>query len=241
MQDLYSENPGSAVVKIVKTTPGISQEKLFSFRKCYIGISLDNPVFYNRSLLAILSWSTAMFEQSLIVLGDYLRRYNEYIFNGLKEADAERASYQEGEEYLSKTKEIFDRFSEPALVMTRWNDCLQTKEFEQSKQILDNLYSTDDSFRASVQRDAFAFIKRQKKQNKKLAVTMEEAIAVSSQYLLEEIAVFSALSEQGWNVELYPGPELAVLVDIAKGSYSNVPAGLKKRINVELRIGRTDR
>jgi len=71
---------------------------------------------------------------------------------------------------------------------------------------------------------------------------MEEAIELSCRYLLEEITVFSALSDQGWKVELYPGPELRVLVDIAKGEYSRIPQGLKERVNVELRIagGRTD-
>ena len=53
---------------------------------------------------------------------------------------------------------------------------------------------------------------------------------------LEEIAVFSALSEQGWRVELYPGSELAVLVYIARGKCLNVPQGLTKRISVELKI-----
>jgi hypothetical protein len=46
------------------------------------------------------------------------------------------------------------------------------------------------------------------------------------------------LSEQGWKVELYPGPELNVLVDIAKGKYQGIPEGLKDRINVELQITR---
>jgi len=68
---------------------------------------------------------------------------------------------------------------------------------------------------------------------------MEKAIEISSQYLLEEIAVFSSLSEQGWKVELYPGPELTVLIDIAKGQYSDIPEGLKERVNVELRISKS--
>ena len=37
-------------------------------------------------------------------------------------------------------------------------------------------------------------------------------------------------------MELYPGPELGVLVDVAKGKFDHVPQGLKERINVELKI-----
>ena len=35
---------------------------------------------------------------------------------------------------------------------------------------------------------------------------------------------------------MYPGEELNVLVDIAKGKYSGIPEGLKERVNVELKI-----
>ena len=74
------------------------------------------------------------------------------------------------------------------------------------------------------------------KRNKTLAVSGERALRLSCEYLLEEIAVFSALSEQGWQVELYPGSELVVLVYIARGKCLNVPQGLIKRISVELKI-----
>ena len=71
-----------------------------------------------------------------------------------------------------------------------------------------------------------------------MATETEEALKLSCEYLLEEIAVFSALSEQGWQVEFYPGPELRVLAEVAKGRYSGVPIGLKERISVELKIHR---
>ena len=73
-------------------------------------------------------------------------------------------------------------------------------------------------------------------------VNDDEAINISCEYLLEEIAVFSALSEQGWDVELYPGPELSVLLDVAEGRFPAVPKGLQNRVNVQLHVGgnRTD-
>jgi tRNA-dependent cyclodipeptide synthase len=240
MQDSIFEKTGLPEVKVVVTTPKVSEDKLFKFRKCYIGISLDNPVFYEKSLLAILSWAVSRFDQCLIILGDSLRRYNEYIFNGLKESEAQKASYQVGDNYILQTKEIFSRFREPKVTLIRWQDCLQMEEFRKSIEILDRLYAGNNRFKASVQKDAFAFIKRQKRKNEKLAVTMEQAIEISSQYLLEEIAVFSALSERGWNVELYPGPELGVLVDVAKGNYADIPMGLKERINVQLSVSRPE-
>jgi len=238
MPDSLFENSKLPRISIVRTTPKVSQQELFAKRRCYIGISLDNVVFYGKALQAILSWGAENFDHCLLVLGDYLRRYNEYIFNSLKEQASEKACYEAGDDYIAKTKDIFQQFNESKIQLTRWKSCLETEEYQKSKTILNNLYVSLPAFRASVQRDAFLFLKRQKRKNQKLSVPMEEAIEISSRYLLEEIGVFSSLSEQGWKVELYPGPELGVLIDIAKGQYSDIPQGLKERVNVELRISK---
>jgi hypothetical protein len=85
--------------------------------------------------------------------------------------------------------------------------------------------------------DALSFVDRLKKRSKDIAVDDSKAIELCCKYLLEEIAVFNMLSEKGWRVELYPGSELHVLAEIAKGRFPEVPVGLKNRINVELKIG----
>lgn len=239
MQNLASENAGLPQVQIVKTAPKVAEEKLFSHRKCYLGISIDNPVFYGSSLEALLLWTAGKFDRSLVIIGDYLRRHNEHIFNGLTGPAAESAALLAGDLFLQKTSSVLRKFTEPQFQLVRWKDCLQSNEYKSSKAILDKLFTSDEAFRASVQKDALAFIRRLKKRNQPLKTSAEESIEISSMYLLEEIAVFSALSEQGWNVELYPGPELRVLVEIANGNYPDVPDGLKKRINVELSIGKT--
>jgi len=67
-------------VRIVETTPAVSRERLFAHRRCYMGISLDNPSSpAPRSRRSALG--TGHFDKCLIVVGDYLRRYNEQIFS----------------------------------------------------------------------------------------------------------------------------------------------------------------
>ncbi|MFC1737804.1 tRNA-dependent cyclodipeptide synthase [Planctomycetota bacterium] len=230
------ENHNLYSVRIVTTTPKVTEEKLFSYRRSYMGISLDNSVFQGKSLEALLLWMTDNFEQSLVVVGDYLWRFNEQIFAGLDTDEASNKAQQLGDAFIQQTSGLFEKMTDKKVHLTRWKSHLKTAEFNKAKNKLDNLFASDSDFRTSVERDAFYFVKRQLRQNRKFAVETEQAVMLSSQYLLEEIAVFSALSEQGWNVELYPGPELKALVDIAKGKYADVPQGLKERINVELRL-----
>jgi len=234
--DLNCDNKNLPSVSIVRTTPGISEQQLSSYTRCYIGISLGNPLFQGKSLQAILSWAVERFEQSLVIIGDYLCRFNERIFHGVNSEQTIQVSQNLGDDFLRQTKELFEQFPEDKLKPIRWKKCLENVEYMEAKSILDNLFKQNPLFKASVEKEAFSFINRQTKHNQKLAVETEEAIKLSCEYLLEEIAVFSSLSQQGWQVELYPGCELKVLEDIAKGKYNNIPTGLKKRINVELRI-----
>ena len=223
-------------VRIVKTTPKVSEEQLFSYERCYFGISLDNPHFSGKSLQALLLWGVSNFEQCLVLVGDYLRRYNERILKGSKDDEAEKVAHELGDVFMRKTNEFFHQLPGKRVTVTRWKPCLQSSKYKKTRAILDELFASDADFRESVEKDAFSFVRRQTKRNQKFAVSPEEAAALSCEYLLEEIAVFSALSEQGWKVELYPGPELNVLIEIANGKYQNVPQGLRERVNVELHI-----
>jgi len=234
--DLNFENLDLPSISIVRTTPKVSEEELFSHQRCYMGISLDNPGFQGKSLQALLLWAVGNFERCLVVVGDHLCRFNEQIFNTLNYDEAIEAARRRGDSFMNRTREFFEQIPAKRLVVTRWQPCLMNNEYEEAKVVIDELFASDETFRASVERDAFSFVERQTRRNQKPIVTTEEAIELSCRYILEEITVFAALSEQGWEVELYPGPELGVLVDIAKGRYVRVPKGLTKRINVELAI-----
>ena len=224
------------LVTIVKILPKISQQALFAYKRCYIGISLENPIFEGNFLRALLFWSSQRFEETMVIVGDYLCRFNEKMLSGYDTKQASQKAQSLGDSFLLQTKELFGMLPDKKIHLTRWKEHLQSGEYKESKIILKKLFELDSDFRASVEKDAFNFIKRQKRKNQKLLVDIEEAIELCCQYLLEEIGVFSALSQQGWHVELYPGSELHALVEVAKGKYIAVPKGLKERISVELKI-----
>jgi tRNA-dependent cyclodipeptide synthase len=236
--DLSFDKKKMPKVGIVKILPRIPQTQLFSHKKCYLGISLENPVFQGDSLKALLAWACEKFEQSLVLVGDYLCRFNEKILSACDDELAADLAIQRGNIFLLQTQEIFDAVPKHKIRLTRWSGHLRTEEFISAKKLLDNLFETNTQFRSSVEYDALSFVERHKKHNLNLAVGMDEAIRLSCEYILEESAVFSSLASTGWEVELYPGSELKILAEVAAGKYDGIPDGLKKRINVELKIGR---
>ena len=225
-------------VSIVKILPKISRQELFARKKCYLGISLENPLFEGDLLQAMLLWAAEKFDNCLVIIGDYLSRFNEQIISGCDETKAGELAIKQGDSFIARTRDLFARHPREKIQLTCWREHLQSDRFRVAKKILDDIFISNEQFRAAVEYDALSFVKRQQKHNLELAVPMEEAIRLSSQYILEEVAVFSVLSESGWTVELYPGPELRVLAEVARGEYTAVPAGLKNRVNVELKIAR---
>ena len=225
-------------VKIVKILPRISEPELFSHKKCYLGISLENPIFEGEALKAMLVWAADKFEHCLVIIGDYLSRFNERILSGCDETRAGRQAIERGDLFVSRTKELFSSLPAEKIRLSRWREHLQAEEYVRAKKVLDKIFETDSKFKASVEYDALSFVERQKKHNQHLAIDADEALHLCCRYILEEVAVFNSLSERGWDVELYPGSELRVLAEVAKGRYPNVPNGLKNRISVELKISR---
>lgn len=223
-------------VRMVRILPDMPAAELWRHRRCYLGISMGNPLFEGRYLRTLCDWITGRFDACLFIVGDYLCRYNECIFTGSDAEQAGRAALELGESFLGRNRPVLDRYPQDKFRLTRWRDHLRSAEFEKASAALEKLFESDSDFRRSVEKDAFAYINRKSGHGIYAAVEAKEAAALSCRYLLEEIAVFSAVSQQGWQVEVYPGPELTTLEQIAKGRYEDIPAGLKSRINVEVNI-----
>ena len=232
----HSNNSHYPKVEVVKIIPAISQDELFEHRHCYLGVSLANRLFEKPYLPALLEWIAAHFESCLVIIGDHLCRYNERIFRGLDTPQAGDAALEMGRQYIKNNRHFFEQYPNDKFQLTGWREHLNSEQFKEANQRLKKLFETNEEFRKAVEKDAFGYINRKSKHGLTPAVDTEEAAELSCEYLIEEIAVFSVVSQQGWQVEIYPGPELALLEEIATGKYADLPAGLEKRINVELKI-----
>jgi tRNA-dependent cyclodipeptide synthase len=171
--DLNFENLDLPSISIVRTTPKVSEEELFSHERCYMGISLDNPGFQGKSLQALLLWALGNFGQCLVVVGDHLCRFNEQIFSSPGCDEAVEAARRRGDSFMRKAVEFFEQIPTRRLAVTRWKPCLKSNEYKEAKVILDELFASDPAFRASIERDGFSFVKRQTRRDRKPIVATE--------------------------------------------------------------------
>jgi tRNA-dependent cyclodipeptide synthase len=204
--------------------------------QCFIGVSLTNSSFYGDKLFSVLEWIGTRFSRCLIVVGDYLHRHNEEIFRGDDGLSSTHTAMELGDSFLGFAQPYLDRFPSGQFQVLRWRELIQTEQYIEARAMLDEMFLRDERFAGVINSMAADYITRQIRKNRELKVDYATACALSATYLLEEIAVFSALAENGWNVEIYPGKELSVLKDIIAGEYPNAPTALKRRISIELHL-----
>ena len=220
---------------ITRIIPPISANQL-NISKCYMGVSIGQPNFTCDRFRTVLQWISRNSETCLIVIGDDLLRFNIMAEKGISEKASLIISRHigESEEHFiaTLTRDFFDcRF-----IITRWRNWTESQEFRDYHDALKILNKTDSAFADSVRKSANGFLSRRVKRRTTLNVPANLAVELSVAYLLEEISVFCLLASKGWNTEVYPGPELSVLEEIAKGKYQDVPPPLKHRINISLRV-----
>jgi len=223
-------------IEIKNIIPHAMSSKQLLDHNCYLGISIDNPMFSEDYLFSMVLWISKNFRKGIIIIGDYLNRFNEktYFFSDTHKANL--YSMQKGEDFNNSLSEFLTSKELHNLHIMRWKYIYDSVEYTNSKNIVVNFINSDLRIETSIRNSAKEFIDRQLKNGKSLKVSYEDAIGLSYEYLVEEITVFNAISEKGYAIEIYPGPELPILVDIANSKFSNIPSGLRKRINIELQL-----
>jgi len=89
------------------------------------------------------------------------------------------------------------------------------------------LYAQDDAFRALVHAFGGEYLARTARSvGAGEAGPSERWRQLAHEYLLEEIALFACLAEDGWPVLVYPG-SIDSIVEVAEGRHPAVPAPLR--------------
>lgn len=222
-------------VRIENVTPSDKKLKLSERKRCVLGVSMSNPVFWRSSLGTMLAWMDNNFDSSLVLVGDYLQRFNEQISNGNESGLAIEAAMQKGDLFQEKLNQYLPKLNAENFQIARWKPLYDSADFRKHKTVLDEIYNSNLEVKQSIDETAKFFVS-QKQDKVDFKVSEAEAIRLSVEYLLEEMAVFSILIDQGWDVVLYPGAQLPLLMEIAKGEFQGVPNSLNKGVYVELKV-----
>jgi len=169
-------------------------------------------------------------------MGDHLNRINEQIFKGIKEDEAIINSIKTGDDLIEKFEDELRAMSSQNITIHRWQQYYNDNNVNIIKSKFINLFNMHKRFREEIQTCSMKFIGRQVKNGNALKIEEEAAIMLSCEYLIEEMAVFDVLIARGYRVQVYPGNQLNILKQFARGDFCDIDTNLINGIYVDLTV-----
>lgn len=210
-----------------------------NFKICTIGISIGNPNCQGERLEAIVNWlnSTSNFEACMIDLSDSLNRYNIMLEDGIDEEAARAVAIEQGTQWLKDNQHILDKLNVPFKV-TRWEKWLLNPKVSEYKAEFYKAFENDKTFREAVLADVENYHNRHDRSawNVNNLGRMKYNIG----YLIEELAVHSAIYDAGPVASIYPGEQQTSFRLVRNGSVENVPTGMQNSHFVRMNVYNTD-
>lgn len=210
------------------------RREVFSNGNPYLGISLDNSNFVRSKLLASLEWIANRFSKCLVLIGDSIHRITIASKKNITYEEALNEALEMGQHFVQNEGHIFKRFSSRcAFDFVFCSEIQETPEYLAYHNHLVALYESNSAFKNSVRSFGISY---HFKDNLFIAnENNERLISSSSQYFLEEFAIFACLKNRDYSVMVYPG-SFATLAEISEGEHPDAPDVLKDLTVVSLHI-----
>jgi tRNA-dependent cyclodipeptide synthase len=211
--------------------------KKHSFKKhnsCILGISLENKNFVTAKLVGMVDWVSRNFKSCVVIIGDSIHRHTLEI-RGIDKNYAYDKALSLGREIIDTNNPVFQSYAEYCnITIVLCSQIQTTVDYYKHYSSLRVLFENNAVFANCLRNFSETFVER----NTTLGEDYyRNSIEKSCIYLLEELAIFSCLSEQGHKAFIYPG-DLRVLTEIADGLHPGTPQALQDLSCVELKIKR---
>ncbi|NHB93953.1 tRNA-dependent cyclodipeptide synthase [Photorhabdus cinerea] len=203
--------------KIAFVSPQSRRNTFESETECFLGVSLENRNFQPNRFHALVKWASRRFSTCKILIGDSIHRITLETMQGFSQEEALSRAIQIGQNFMKENQNILDTFSHATKF--EYITCAKTQktsDYKLFKKIITEYFESSKKFRFSVEEFG-------KKFHRHKWDTLNEAeklyrIKQSSEYFLEEFAVFACLVKNGNSVMIYPGA-FSSLAEITDGKF----------------------
>lgn len=201
---------------------------------CMLGISIGKGEAWLAKARAGWDWLNQEFNCTAVLIGDSLQRITIEITEASDPEEAAALAAKCSED-AAKSLAAFH----PSPLVLRTSELCTRPEFPEALWRFTRLYDRHTQFRSAVDKDARSFCERQHRRGQ-LRMPLDEAMRLSSSYLIEEVAAYEVLAGSGWLTEAYFGSELTVLAQIMKGQLDGVSFLLEQRVHICLKYQKED-
>ncbi len=228
-------------IEIQKICPSIPKNELNIHNKnSILGISINSPATTGNKILSIFNLlnKRGLTEINLL-MGDSLYRYTAMIKHGCNEHEGRRMGAEQNKHLMQYYTSYVNNNDTPyRLNFLLASDFEKNEKFHTLRKELWDLFETNTTFRLSVLNFSNYYFNR-------ALDTPVESIGedvnkheYASKYLIEELAIFALLNQQGINTLIYPGV-IQTIYDVITMDHPLLSNLFKDYVFVSLRITRS--
>ena len=176
------------------------------FETARFHISVGQAYHEGDKFHATMAWAKHRFEKVIICVNDTLQRHN-YIFEGMSEAAAFDLAESDGREWIERNLKAIRQL--PNVDIRRWEEWRSFPEYENELANIQLMYQSERGVKEAIDNDVLMFWqRRQKRAGLQDQYRFAEFQKNSTNYLVEECAVFSMMFKKDYAVDIYPGSVL---------------------------------
>ncbi|EWC64439.1 hypothetical protein UO65_0046 [Actinokineospora spheciospongiae] len=220
--------------KVESVSPKANRTAFEDADECFLGVSLENDSFDVPKLEGIVEWISRRFRRCTVLVGDSIHRLTLSATAALSPEPALARALELGREFIADRQPVFDLFSDRTdfTVVT----CAEVRwwaDHDGFHRRLRSQFAEDPVFRASV--ESFGRRYHSRGATDLDGQELAKRVAISSEYFLEEFAVFCCLRARGLSVMVYPG-SFSSLAEVAEGAHPDAPRELRDLTVVSLQL-----
>jgi tRNA-dependent cyclodipeptide synthase len=220
--------------EIASVSPDSSRNTFEQYETCFLGVSLENSNFTTPKLASMAKWISRRFERCTVLIGDSIHRLTLESTQGLPPDRARERALELGRRFMETEEKVFDEYrGSTEFTVLNCGEVQAGERYAEFHSKLRAFFDEDEAFRSSV--ESFGHAYHRKRADGISAAEWEKRIRMSSEYFLEEFAVFACLKEQGLPVMVYPG-SFSTLSEIAKYEHPGAPEELRDLVVVSLHL-----
>lgn len=162
-------------------------------------ISVGREYQEGKKLEAAMNWATDNFKNVVVLVADTQQRYNFMFYKyDLSEKSAFEIAKIAGDQWISRNSNFLNHHN---IKIVRWEDIKNNNEYDKAYQEIVEFYNTSDPFKQDVD---YGIKEHWDRQDHSLN-DKEKYWKLSTQYALEELAVFSLFYAKEKGISAYPG------------------------------------
>ncbi|MEV7601229.1 tRNA-dependent cyclodipeptide synthase [Kitasatospora sp. NPDC089797] len=220
--------------KIASVSPTTSRTTFEEHDSCFLGVSLENSNFTPAKLSGMVEWISRRFSRCTVLIGDSIHRLTLESTRGMAPDEALDHALELGRQFAKNERSVFDEYRDATdFTYLNCSDVQDGSDFTEFHDELRTFFDKDEAFRSSV--ELFGRSYHRKHSSGISEAELENRIRMSSDYFLEEFAIFSCLKQYGLPVMVYPG-SFSTLSEIAMGEHPGAPDELRDLIVVSLHL-----